>query len=455
MKNLSLLLRIYILLIIVVGFLGILFLTFHFIDYLNKNLEYKQELISNWWWLPVWAIVLAVTQFSPVKVHQVGVAISVESAILIALILIFGPGIAACYGVLSALILDGIIRRVPIYKVGFNAAQLGLAYGIAGLVYIRAGGELFIIIPDDFKISMNIFIPLFLSVLTYFLINSFSVSIAIGLQTKIPVLRVWRSHFQWTIFNNIALIAPLGLVMALINIKISPWALIFFFLPLIFVQYSLKLYLDLREEHLAAIAALCSAQDASDRYTFGHSERVSELAEKIARLLKLPDKEVDTIRYAGQLHDIGKIGIDYKVVQKPGPLNLREWAEIKKHPAIGAEILKNLKFLKEATPYVEMHHERLDGGGYPLGKSADEIPLGARIIKVADAFDAMTSERAYRPAMTIEQAVQLLKKDSGDQYDPKVVQALTDLISQGDIDIESAHLPVKMRESFEKSVSVD
>ncbi|MFQ6093789.1 MAG: HD-GYP domain-containing protein, partial [bacterium] len=200
-----------------------------------------------------------------------------------------------------------------------------------------------------------------------------------------------------------------------------------------------------QEEHLATIAALCSAQDASDRYTYGHSERVSQFAEKIARQLKLPDKEVQTIRHAGQLHDIGKIGIDYGIIRKIGPLNLREWAEIKRHPAIGAEILKNLKFLKEATPYVELHHERLDGGGYPTGKSADEIPLGARIIKVSDAFDAMTSERTYRPAMTIEEAVEQLRKDSGDQYDPRVVEALVELISRGEIDIKREPIHGMMR----------
>lgn len=446
MRDLPVKLVIYLIITLLSGFVFLLFLTSQMFLQIQPSQKVIEEIIKNWWWLPIWAAILAVAEFAPIRVPQVGAAISVESAILIAIILLFGPAIAAWFGVLSAVILDGFIRKVPVYKTGFNAAQLVLAFGGAGFVYQKTGGVAFLAFPEtEFSIPTNILLPLLLCVVTYFLVNSFSVSIAVGLQGGTSPLRVWRSYFRWTIFNNIALVAPLGLIMAFIHIRIGMWAVFFFFLPLIFLQYSVKLYFDLQEEHLATIAALCSAQDASDRYTYGHSERVSQFAEKIARQLKLPDKEVQTIRHAGQLHDIGKIGIDYGIIRKIGPLNLREWAEIKRHPAIGAEILKNLKFLKEATPYVELHHERLDGGGYPTGKSADEIPLGARIIKVSDAFDAMTSERTYRPAMTIEEAVEQLRKDSGDQYDPRVVEALVELISRGEIDIKREPIHGMMR----------
>jgi len=403
--------------------------------------------VPPWGILLFWAFILVLTELAPVKVAQIGTVISMESAILITVILLFGPGMAALFGVLSAVVLDGVIRKAPVFKTGFNAAQFVLAFGGAGEIYYAVGGLSFMpALPVGYDIYRQVLFPLLLCVMAYFLINTFSVSIAVGLQRGTSPVVVWRSHLRWTIFNNVALIAPLGLIMAFIQTRIGPWAVFFCLLPLLFVQYSLRLYMDLREEHLSAIAALCSAQDASDRYTYGHSERVSAFAEKLARKLRLPDKEVETIKYAGQLHDIGKIGIDYRVVQKPGPLNLREWAEIKKHPAIGAEILKNLKFLKEAIPYVELHHERLNGEGYPRGKKADEIPLGARIIKVADAFDAMTSERAYRPAMTIEDAVRQLRRDSGDQYDAEVVEALVDLISEGEIDTTREPAPTGMEE---------
>ena len=431
MENIPLGLKFFIVIMII--------LSLTFLIYLCCNMSISQ---SQWWTLAFWIFMLILSELVPVKLEHVGVAISFASAIYLAIILLFGPAIAAWFGLLGSIFCDCVIRKVSAYKTIFNGAQVILAFGVAGSIYYTAGGIQFLPrLPDDFSIHQQLILPLLMCVITYFLINSFSVSIAIALQSGITPLRVWRSHFRWTILNNIALVAPLGLLMAFIQVKIGIWAVFFCFLPLLFAHYSAKLYVDLQEEHLAAIAALCSAQDASDRYTYGHSERVSKFAEKLARQLKLPDKEVETIKYAGQLHDIGKIGIDYKVVQKPGPLNLREWAEIKKHPAIGAEILKNLKFLKEATPYVELHHERLDGGGYPLGKSAGEIPLGARIIKVADAFDAMTSERAYRPAMTIEQTMKQLKNDSGDQYDLQVVNALDELISRDEIDVKKEPIP--------------
>ncbi|UCE18764.1 MAG: HD-GYP domain-containing protein [Gemmatimonadota bacterium] len=434
------LLRIYVIFVILLGLGVLIFLSF--------NLD-----ISQWGLILLWAVILILAELIPVRVPQIEAVLSIDSAIFLATILLFGPGVTSWFGILSAVFCDGIIRKVPFYKSGFNGAQVVLAFGGAGTIYYAVGGvRLLPSLPESFDIIRQILLPLVLCVIVYFVINSFSVSIAIGLQKKIPPLRIWRSHFRWTIFSNIALVAPLGLLMAFIQIKIGIWAVFYCFLPLLFFHYSLKSYTELQEEHLAAIAALCSAQDASDQYTYGHSERVSKFAEKIARQLRLPDREVETIRYAGQLHDIGKIGIDYKIVQKPGPLNLREWAEIKKHPAIGAEILRNLKFLKKATPYVELHHERLDGGGYPLGKTADDIPLGARIIKVADSFDAMTSERAYRPAMTIEQTLEQLEKDSGDQYDPSVVEALKELISKGEINVTKELFPAGTQKYFETNV---
>ena len=439
MDTLSFKLKIYVTIVILLGLGLLIFLSL-------KTHIFQAGLLL------LWILILILAELTPVKIPQIGAALSIDSAIFLTIILLFGPGIAAFFGVLSAFFCDGLIRKVPVYKTGFNGAQVVLAFGGAGSIYYASGGLQFLPeLLENYNIYRQILFPLLLCVMVYFLINTFSVSIAIGLQRGIPPLRVWRSHFRWTILNNIALVAPLSLLMAFIQVKIGIWAVFFCFLPLLFVHYSLKAYTDLQAEHLAAIAALCSAQDASDPYTFGHSERVSQFSEKIARYLKLPDKEVEIIRYAGQLHDIGKIGIDYKIVQKPGPLNLREWAEIKKHPAIGAEILKNLRFLKEATPYVELHHERLDGGGYPLGKAADEIPLGARIIKVADSFDAMTSERAYRPAMTIDQALEQLTKDAGDQYDPKVVEALKELISQGEVDIKKESYPLGVQKILEST----
>ncbi len=439
MTDMSRQLKAYVALVVTLGAICLILLT---VETVRDDLLIN-AISDTWWWIIVWLAILCAAESVPPKILQIGAALSVDSAILVASTLLFGPGVVAWFGVFSAIVFDGLIRKAPLYKTVFNAAQLVLCFGIAGKFYHLLAGDYLIISKGMPSIEM-VLLGLFSLVITYFLINSVSVSIAVGLQERLSPIRVWKAHFRWTLFSTIALVTPMGFFMALVCIALgnndqkvlAPFSAFFFFLPILFVQYSMKLYLDLKEEQLSAIAALCSAQDASDKYTFGHSERVSKVSESLATHLKLSDKEVETIKHAGQLHDIGKIGIDYKVVQKPGPLNLKEWSEIKKHPAIGAQILRNLRFLKDATPYVELHHERLDGGGYPLGKKADEIPLGARIIKVADAFDAMTSARPYRPAMTISQALEQLFKDSGDQYDKDVVAALSELIKRGEIDIE-------------------
>lgn len=185
----------------------------------------------------------------------------------------------------------------------------------------------------------------------------------------------------------------------------------------------LNLNRGLQALYVGTIATLAATIDAKDHYTQGHSERVREYAVATAKELKLSKREVEMIQYACQLHDLGKIGIKDYILSKDGPLTDRERWEIKMHPGKGAEMLRPLDFLKEILPIIEHHHERYDGKGYPTGLNMETIPLGARILAVADSFDAMTSERPYRPAMKIEEAVDELKGCSGSQFDPQAVKA--------------------------------
>ena len=176
--------------------------------------------------------------------------------------------------------------------------------------------------------------------------------------------------------------------------------------------------------YLGAVQALAAALDARDPYTAGHSERVSTLSVLIARHMGLPDTEVDVIRLGALLHDVGKIGVPDEVLRKPGPLTPPEFEQIKRHPTLGARILRQVPFLAPHLPIVELHHERPDGKGYPFGLRADEIPTDARIVHVADAFDAMTSARAYRPARPASLALAELRQHVGTQFDRTVVEAL-------------------------------
>jgi len=185
----------------------------------------------------------------------------------------------------------------------------------------------------------------------------------------------------------------------------------------------------IRQSFFNAITALAYALEARDTYTSGHSNRVTEAAVAIAQKTGVPMEMVETIRLAGKVHDIGKIGINENVLNKPGKLALDEYEHVKRHPEIGKHILEPIAD-DVLISIVAHHHERYDGKGYPDGLKESDIPLGARIVAVADAFDAMTSERPYRAALSREQALEELKKGRGTQFDPDVTDAFISLMGK-------------------------
>ncbi len=192
-----------------------------------------------------------------------------------------------------------------------------------------------------------------------------------------------------------------------------------------------RLYEDLRTTYMRTIKVLAQAIDARDHYTHSHSENVAKYAVLISEEMGLSLKEIETIREACELHDLGKIGIVDAILSKPSTLNPEEWEQIKRHPIIGAQILEPLTFLSDVIELVRQHHEHYDGTGYPEGRKAEDILLGARIINLADAYEAMTSARAYRKIpLTKEQAIAEIKKNKGTQFDPKVVDAFLKIIDK-------------------------
>ncbi len=168
------------------------------------------------------------------------------------------------------------------------------------------------------------------------------------------------------------------------------------------------------------IECIVSALDAKDPYTAGHSQRVSEMALALSEVLGLPEAEVDKIHVAAHLHDIGKIGVPDAILNKPDRLQEEEWEAIKKHPKTGADILSKSRHLNELKDIVLYHHESYDGKGYPSGLKGKEIPLGARIIAICDSIDAMTSDRGYRKAYSLEYCYEEIKKNLGKMYDPDI-----------------------------------
>ncbi|UCH80995.1 MAG: HD-GYP domain-containing protein, partial [Nitrospiraceae bacterium] len=189
-------------------------------------------------------------------------------------------------------------------------------------------------------------------------------------------------------------------------------------------------YEELEDLFLKLVRVMINVLDAKSPWTKGHSERVSRYAEAIALEMDIDQDDIKDIKLAGLLHDIGKIGTSDYLLDKPGALTKDEFIQIKKHPSQGAHILKDIKQLKDIIPYIEHHHEKIDGSGYPLNLSGDRIPLGAKILHVADSFDSMTSDRPYRPAPGLEFALNELRTYKGSQFDPEVVDAFLKILSR-------------------------
>jgi putative nucleotidyltransferase with HDIG domain len=198
--------------------------------------------------------------------------------------------------------------------------------------------------------------------------------------------------------------------------------------PLFTTRLAYHRYVETRELFEQTIGALANAVDARDRYTRGHSNRVSHIAEAMCRVMRLPEPEIERIKWAGLLHDVGKIGIRDNILLKEGPLDREERILMNQHPSIGAEIVAPATQLHDEAPLIRAHHEWFNGSGYPDGIEALDIPLGARILTIADAYEAMTSSRPYRKvALSHEIAVGELQKFSGIQFDPDIVPILVGL----------------------------
>jgi HD-GYP domain-containing protein (c-di-GMP phosphodiesterase class II) len=284
-------------------------------------------------------------------------------------------------------------------------------------------------------------------------VSSFLVTNVASLATRQSPRAVWQESFQW-LFPHYMVFGLLGLACALAYRALGVTGLLAFVAPPFMMRLAMKQYVDktarhvatlkakneqleranreilamsmrLKETYDATLEALAAALDARDRDTGGHSSRVSVYTMDMARCLGIREGSAEwlDIERASLLHDVGKIGVPDSILNKPGPLTAEEWQEMRKHPAIGYEMLRDVMFLSAAAEIVYSHHERYDGKGYPKGLKGDEIPVGSRIFAVADAFDAMTSDRPYRRALDWRKAREEIINNNGVQFDPEVVKA--------------------------------
>jgi len=269
---------------------------------------------------------------------------------------------------------------------------------------------------------------------TYFAVNTMSVSTVIALSKRGNPIKVWRECYLWS-FPYYLLGALIAGVISTINHSLG-WQVAVLILPLVYWIYrSYRIYLDRLEAekkhseeiaslHLRTIEALSLAIEAKDHTTHDHLRRVQTYAVQIGKDLGLSAQELDAVRAAALLHDIGKLAVPEQILSKPGRLTPEEFEKMKIHPIVGAEILSRVQFPYPVVPIVRSHHEKWDGKGYPDGLRGEEIPVGARILSVVDCFDALTAERPYRRALPIEEVINHLRLESGKSYDPRVVTCL-------------------------------
>ena len=225
-------------------------------------------------------------------------------------------------------------------------------------------------------------------------------------------------------------LASLGLIIAALWTVLGPLSTAVVLVPLYVARWAMGQFAEQQKAHAATLRALCQAVETKDFYTRGHSERVSRGSGMIARQIGMRPDRAEAVRFAGMLHDVGKLGVPTKVLQKEGGLTEEEYAAIQLHPMRGLEIVREIGFLNEALTGIMHHHERMDGRGYPMGFAGHEIPEFARIIAVADAFDSMTSTRAYRKAKRIGDAIGELRRGAGTQFDPRIVDAFIAALRQ-------------------------
>ncbi|MBS1875886.1 MAG: diguanylate cyclase [Acidobacteria bacterium] len=331
----------------------------------------------------------------------------------------------------------------------FNAASISLASAGSYFVY-----------HDVHMFGSDKTFRLALASCTYFLLNTMSIAGVVSLTEGKNVIAIWRDCYFWSFPYYLIGASITALIRYLFNY--FDWRLTLFILPVVYVIFrSYRLYLGQLERekeyaeqmaalHLRTIEALALAIETKDHTTGTHLRRVQVYARELAKDLALDENETKALQAASILHDIGKLAVPDYIISKPGRLTPEEFEKMKIHPVVGAEILATINFPYPVVPVVRAHHEKWDGSGYPDGLKGEEIPLGARILSCVDCFDALASDRQYRKALTLEEALKVVKSESGKSFDPAVV----DLLEKRYQELEQKAWAEPVEESKKLSVDV-
>lgn len=338
---------------------------------------------------------------------------SFSSGVHLAAVLVLGPWAGGLVAASGVVVVDGL-RRAPARRVAFNASVFALAAVAGGYVFQGVGGT-----PGALDLP-GAFLPVAALWLTYATVNTVLVSLVVSLHSG-PALRPLLRDKLFAEMPSAAAEAGLGVSLAFFALT-EPWAIVALAPLIVAVYQGLARHALQRRETAHALETFANVVDERDTYTANHSERVAEYVRELAEALGLSGSDVARLRWAGRLHDLGKISVDAAVLRKPSLLSSAEWASMRRHPRLSARLLRRFRFAADAARAVEYHHEHFDGTGY-YRIATDAIPLAAHFLTVADSYDAMTTGRPYRRALAPEVALAEIERGIGTQYHPAVARA--------------------------------
>src|SRR5436190_23170728 len=380
-----------------------------------------------------------------------GSTMSVSYAVDFAALLLLGANetmIVAAVSAWSQCTIRTTTKTAP-FRTLFSMASLVLTVKAAGYVYTMLGG---VTAVSGFSL-LAIPKPLVGAATTYFIFNTLLIATAIALSTKQSIMRVWNENFLWSAPSYFVGAGAAAIAASVIDQGGYWWASLGA-APMYLTYKTYKVYMgriqdqqrhvaQVSDLHLATIEALALAIDAKDQTAQSHIRRVQVYAAGLARALGMPETEIQGVKTAALLHDIGKLAVPEHILSKPGPLTQEEFQKIRIHPQVGAEIISGVPFPYPVAPLILSHHERWDGKGYPQGLAGADIPMGARILTIVDYYDAVTTERPYHKALNYDSAIGLLKHEAGRALDPRVVQMFSDMYPSLAAEAEASQEPAR------------
>jgi putative nucleotidyltransferase with HDIG domain len=391
----------------------------------------------EWWAL---ALLTLMSGSAVLKMPSVAVNFSISDVFTLTSAVVFGPAAGTLIVAIDSLAISARLASsgLPAERILFNAAAPPVAMWISATSFFYASG-----LQPLYRrpLGIEVVFPwLLLFAGLYFLLNTAAIAVAIALHERKNALAIWRAHLQslWLAFIG----GALGAGFVVFALELRTYSLVMMAVPLLValilhfayrhatgrVADQLEHLAQVNRLHLSTIEALAHAIDAKDEVTHGHIRRVQGWAVAVAARIGIEDShQLRAIEAGALLHDIGKLAVPEHILNKPGQLTDAEFARIKSHARVGAEILSEVEFPYPVVPIVRHHHENWDGTGYPDRLRGDEIPLGARILSVVDCYDALTSDRPYRRALSAEDACAIIEARRGTMYDPAIVQAFREV----------------------------